>query len=99
MPKTKSPRKGSLQFYPRKRARKILPRINSKPLPQDKEGLSGFIAYKVGMATALVKDTTPKSLTLNKQILIPVTLLEAPSMKIFSVRFYKNNKVLSYIYS
>jgi len=33
-------------------------------------------------------------MTLNKKVFIPVTILEAPPMKVFSVRFYKNGKVL-----
>ena len=57
------------------------------------KNLKGFISYKAGMSSALVKDNTPNSMTKDKQITIPVTILECPSMKIFSVRFYKNGKV------
>lgn len=96
MPAAKKPRRGSLQFYPRKRAAKFLHRINFSPIYQNSkhEGLLGFIAYKVGMATAIVKDNTPKVMSSGKQIVIPVTILEAPSMKIFSVRFYKTGKAI-----
>jgi large subunit ribosomal protein L3 len=98
MPTTKRPRRGSLQFYPRKRAAKFLHRVNWSPVSEtNSKGLLGFIAYKVGMATAIVKDTTEKAQVQNKQVAIPVTILEAPPMKIFSVRFYKNNKVLKEI--
>ena len=45
------------------------------------------------MASALVKDNTPNSMTKDKQITIPITILECPPMKIFSIRFYKNGKV------
>ena len=48
MPTTKSPRKGSLQFWPRKRARKFLPSTNWSSINSEK-GLKGFICYKVGM--------------------------------------------------
>jgi large subunit ribosomal protein L3 len=100
MPTRKSPRKGSLQFWPRKRARKVLPRVNWNAIPSNKsKNLKGFICYKAGMMSALVKDNTPDSLTKNKQITIPVTILECPFMKIFSVRFYKNNKVLADVLS
>lgn len=92
MPAPKRPRRGSLQFYPRKRAAKVLPSVNWSTISSDKPGLLGFIAYKVGMATAIVKDTTDKSMTFGKKIALPVTILEAPNMKIFSVRFYKNSK-------
>lgn len=93
MPAIRRPRKGSLQFYPRKRAAKFLPSANFKPvvLQVKEQGLLGFIAYKVGMVSALVKDTTPKIMSSGKQITIPVTILEIPSMKLFSIRFYNNN--------
>ena len=94
MPTLRRPRKGSLRFYPRKRAAKVLPSVNWKPFSSIKYGsqsILGFITYKVGMATAIVKDTTDKSMTFGKKIAIPVTILEAPNMKIFSIRFYKDN--------
>lgn len=92
MPTRKSPRKGSLQFWPRKRAKKFLPRVNWDAINSGKI-LKGFICYKAGMVSAIVKDNTPNSLTKTKKIALPATILECPSMKIFSVRFYKNSKV------
>ena len=92
MPTRKSPRKGSLQFWPRKRANKFLPSVNWKAINSGKT-LKGFICYKAGMASAYVTDNTPNSMTKGKKIIIPITILESPTMKIFSVRFYKNNKV------
>lgn len=86
------PRRGSLQFYPRKRVSKVLPSANWRPLKG--EGILGFITYKVGMTSAIVKDATDKSPTQNKQITIPITILEAPNMKVYSVRFYKQTRVL-----
>ncbi|MGB9707778.1 MAG: 50S ribosomal protein L3 [Candidatus Pacearchaeota archaeon] len=90
------PRAGSLQYWPRKRAARLLPSANWRVLGEkykDKKGLLGFICYKVGMARALSRDLTPDSMTKNKQIIVPLTVLECPSMRIFSVRFYKDNKV------
>jgi len=94
MPSKRSPRKGSLQFWPRKRVRKFLPSVNWKAIESGKI-LKGFIGYKAGMKSAYVKDNTPNSLTKNKRIIVPVTLIECPPMRIFSVRFYKNNKVVN----
>ena len=91
--KISRPRYGSLQFWPRKRAERFLPSVNWEPIKGD--GLLGFIAYKVGMATATVKDSTPKSMTPGKKLAIPVTFLETPPVKIYSVRFYKNGKVIN----
>ena len=47
------------------------------------------------MATAIVKDSTPKSMTLGKKMAVPVTFLEMPPMRIYSVRFYKDGKVMT----
>ena len=96
MPTKKSPRKGSLQFWPRKRVSKFLPRVNWGAIDSGKN-LKGFICYKAGMASAYVKDDTVHSMTKGKKIIIPVTILECPPLKIFSVRFYKDNQVVKEI--
>jgi len=86
------PREGSLQFWPRSRATKVIPKVNwsrvSTNIKQDT--LLGFLAYKAGMATALVKDNTDKSMTAGKKIFVPITILEVPAMKIYAIRFYHN---------
>jgi len=86
-----------LQFWPRKRARKILPSPNWKGISEknSSQKLMGFIGYKVGMKSAYVKDVTSDSMTKNKRVVVPVTVVECPPMKIFSVRFYKNGQVTS----
>lgn len=92
------PREGSLQFWPHSRASKFLPRVNWKPvkkhLDTKAQGIVGVIGYKAGMATAWVKDSTPHSLTLNKKVALPVTILEIPAMKVASVRFYRGGIVV-----
>ena len=93
MGKIHKPRASSLQFWPRKRTSKILPRVNWKPLEKlysEKKGLIGFICYKVSNARILATDLTPDSMTKGKQIIVPVTILEIPPMKVLSVRFYKD---------
>ncbi|MBU3913477.1 MAG: 50S ribosomal protein L3 [Nanoarchaeota archaeon] len=84
-------RDGSLQIWPRKRAEKFLPSVNWRALKTDTTGLMGFIAYKVGMTSCLVKDLTADSMTKDKKITIPASVLEVPSLKIYSVRLYKDN--------
>ena len=92
MPTRKSPRKGSLQYWPRKRAAKILPSANWKAIHSDKK-LKGFIGYKAGMISLEVRDETGNSMTKGKNIIIPGTIIECPEMRIFSVRFYKDGVV------
>ena len=87
-------RHGSLQFWPRKRAVKVLPSASFKTLSRDGVGLLGFIGYKVGMMSAFVRDNGTNSLTKGQRITVPVTIIEFPTVKIFSTRFYKNGKVV-----
>jgi len=91
----KSPRKGSLQFWPKKRAKKYLPRVNWTAISNHSSGknLKGFICYKAGMTSVTVLDNTPNSMTKGKKIAIPATILECPPLKIYSIRFYKNGIV------
>ena len=85
---------GSLQFYPRVRAKKVVPSVNWKPLVKEGVGFMGFVCYKVGMISVWAKDDTVDSMTKGKRVVIPATLIECPVMKIYSVRFYKNGNVL-----
>lgn len=93
MPKKSKPKASALQFWPRKRAAKVLPSVNWKAIEKD-SGLKGFIGYKVGMVSVHVKDDTPDSMTKGKRIIVPASVVECPTVKIYSVRFYKNKKVL-----
>jgi large subunit ribosomal protein L3 len=96
----RTPRRGSLQFWPRKRASKLLPSVNwSSVNTNSSKGLKGFIAYKAGMLSGFVLDNTPDSMSKGKKIIIPLTILECPKIKIFSVRFYKDGKVMKEVVS
>jgi large subunit ribosomal protein L3 len=97
-----SPRKGTIQFWPRKRARRDYPRIKSKPKIKDTK-IVGFAGYKVGMTHVLIDDTRPTSMTKNETISWPVTVIECPPMKAYSIRFYKQTtdglKIISELFS
>jgi len=93
----KKPRDGSLQYWPRKRASRVLPRVNWDAIQNQDNKILGFLCYKVCMKSAIVKDNTNDSLTKGKNIIVPVTILEAPPMKILSIRFYKKNKIIKEI--
>lgn len=101
MPRTNKPRSGSLQYWPRKRAKRFLPSVNWHALELSNKDmrLLGFIGYKVGMISSLVKDDTPDSLSKNKKIPLPSTIVELPPLKIFSVRFYKTGKITGEVLS
>ena len=86
MPKGKSPRKGSLQFWPRKRAAKFLPSTNWDAIKSNNL-LKGFIAYKAGMASAFVKDETEHSMSKGKNI---VTVLCDTGERYLSTWIFKD---------
>jgi len=88
------PKAGSLQYWPRKRAERILPNVNWNTIKSSSANLLGFIGYKVGMTSAFVKDETADSMTKGKRIILPATIVECPGIKIYSIRFYKNKKVV-----
>ena len=96
MPTRRTSRKGSLQFWPRKRTSKLLPNVNWEAIKNSK-GIKGFICYKAGMTSIRLKDNTPDSMIKGKIIIAPGTILECPPMKIFSARLYNKGKLIGEI--
>jgi len=83
------PRAGSLQFWPRKRAKRIYPRVKTWP-ESEKTKILGFAAYKAGMAHAIIIDTRKNSPTKGEEISVPVTILDCPPLIVLGVRVYKD---------
>jgi large subunit ribosomal protein L3 len=81
------PHRGSKQFWPRKRAKRIYPRIKTWAYSQ--KGPLGFAGYKAGMTHILAVDNRPKSPTKGEEIRIPATILETPPMKVAAIRLYE----------
>ncbi|MBN1157276.1 50S ribosomal protein L3, partial [Candidatus Woesearchaeota archaeon] len=88
MPVTRVPRRGSMAFWPRKRAKSEVARVRSWANIKDAK-LLGFSGYKAGMTHILMTDNNPNSLNKGKDIFCPVTVVECPPAKAFSLRFYK----------
>ncbi len=89
MPKTHHPRRGSMGFSPRKRAKSETPHIRSWPEGGDKPKLQGFLGYKAGMTHAHVVDYRPTSTTSGKEVIMPVSVVETPPLKIAAIRAYQ----------
>lgn len=102
MPNVRKPRSGSLQYWPRKRAKRQYARIRSWAKLQESK-LLGFAGYKVGMSHALITDNKKTSMTKGQEIFCPLTIIECPPLKTASIRFYKNTtyglKLFSEIFS
>lgn len=84
------PRRGSMQFWPRKRSKHSLVRIRSWA-DENKVKPLGFIGYKAGMIHVMVQDNRPKSNTKGEKLALPATIIDCPPMSIIGVSFYKNS--------
>ena len=82
------PRRGSLQFRPRKRAANVLPRMRSYA-HLDTPKLIGYVGYKAGMTHIQFTDTRNNSLTKGMTVATAVTIIECPSILPVSICFYK----------
>ena len=79
---------GSLQYWPRKRAKRIYSNVKSYSVKSKTSSLMGFLGYKVGMARAEYHDADTNRK--NKEAIItPVTIIECPPVKPLALRFYK----------
>jgi large subunit ribosomal protein L3 len=91
MSKNHHPRRGSMAYSPRKRARAETPHIKSWPNGGDKPKIQGFLGYKAGMTHAFVVDYRPTSTTSGKEVVMPVSVVETPPIKIAAIRAYKKD--------
>ena len=85
------PRRGSLAFSPRKRAKSIVPRVRSWP-ECEKARMQGFAGYKAGMTHVVMIDDRKNSPTYGEEIVVPVTVIETPPMKVAAVRVYRKTQ-------
>ncbi|MEK6986335.1 MAG: 50S ribosomal protein L3 [Candidatus Thermoplasmatota archaeon] len=105
MGKRSHPRQGSMGFYPRQRARSVVPHVKAwaDDATSSTPKLQGFAGYKVGMTHILAVDYRPASVTAGQEVRMPVTIIETPPMAIVAVRVYEETpyglKTLTEIWS
>lgn len=87
MPRRTAPRRGSLAFYPRKRAKRIVPRFRRWPSVDELIPL-GFYGYKAGMTHILYTDTRKRTPTSGKEVFSAVTVIETPPLFVYGIRLY-----------
>ena len=93
--KYEHPRHGHLGFLPRKRSRQIRGRCRSFPKddPNQKPHLTSFMVFKAGM-THIVRDVDRAGSKVNKkEVVEPVTILEAPPMVVVGITAYRQTPV------
>ena len=89
MGKAHKPRSGSLQVWPRKRAKRAYARIRAWATRNDAKPL-GFAGYKVGMGHVTYTQTRSVSPNKGRIESKPVTIIECPPLKVMAVAYYKN---------
>ncbi len=89
MPKRHHPKRGSHGFSPRKRAAAETPHFKRWAADGDTPKLQAFFGYKAGMTHAHIIDYRPTSTTSGREVLMPITVVEAPPMKVAAIRAYK----------
>ncbi len=90
MPTKRKPRCGSLQYWPRKRAKKAYARVHSWANSKDCLPLA-FAGYKAGMTHIIFDDKRSNRPVKNEKRMWPVTVIECPPLTIHSARFYKTS--------
>ncbi len=83
-----NPRHGSMQFWPRVKAKRSYARVRAWAKSKEAK-LMGFAGYKAGMTHIIMIDNGANSITKGTEISCPVTVIECPPIKIASIRFYK----------
>lgn len=84
------PRHGSMGFYPKKRSRRHRGKVKAFPKddPSKPVHLTAFISYKAGMTHIVREVDKPGSKVNKKEVVEPVTILEAPPMVIIGIIGY-----------
>ena len=83
------PHRGSMQYWHHVRAKREYADVRTWPKTKDTKVL-GFCGYKAGMTHIFVKEQNPNSHLKGLEVSTPVTVIECPPMKVYSIRFYKN---------
>lgn len=90
--KYSAPRRGSIAFRPRARAKSLEARVRTWPqVAEEKNTLLGFAGFKVGGIHVLTIDDREKTPNFGKQLLNAATVIATPPVKIIGIRAYKTD--------
>jgi len=90
--KYSAPRRGSIAFRPRGRAKSLEARVRTWPqLAAEKSSLLGFAGFKAGCIHVLSVDDREKTPNFGKQLLNSATVIVTPPIKIIGIRGYKRD--------
>ena len=90
--KYSAPRRGSLAFRPRARAKSLEPRVRTWPMIRtEKVNLLGFAGFKAGEIDVLTVDDREKTPNFGKHLLNPSTVVACPPIKVIGIRGYSQD--------
>ncbi len=91
--KYSAPRRGSIAFRPRSRAKSLEARIRTWPENYDKDnnGLIGFAGFKVGQIQVMTIDDKEKTPNYGKPLMNHSTVISLPPLKIVGIRGYSED--------
>ena len=89
--KHSAPRRGSLAYSPRARAKSLLPRIRNWPkLESDKPTILGFPAFKAGTIHVITVDDRAKTPNFGKPLFNMSSVLSMPGAQVVGLRLYSH---------
>jgi len=90
--KYSAPRRGSVAFRPRARAKSLEARVRTWPqMVAEKSSFLGFAGFKAGGIHVLTIDDREKTPNFGKQLLNPSTVIVTPPVRVIGIRGYKND--------
>jgi large subunit ribosomal protein L3 len=89
--KYSAPRRGSLAFYPRIRAKSLEAKVRNWPEHSENSSLLGFAGFKAGQIQVMTTDDKEKTPNFGKQLDNPSTVISTPPINIIGIRCYKKD--------
>jgi large subunit ribosomal protein L3 len=89
--KYSAPRRGSLAFYPRVRAKSEEARLRNWPELNDNTSLLGFAGFKAGQIQVMTIDDKEKTPNFGKQLDNSSTVIATPPINILGIRCYRKD--------
>jgi large subunit ribosomal protein L3 len=89
--KYSAPRRGSLAFYPRIRAKSLESKVRHWPENNENSSLLGFAGFKAGQIQVMTIDDKEKTPNFGKQLDNPSTVIATPPITIVGIRCYKKD--------
>jgi large subunit ribosomal protein L3 len=89
MPRTRSPKRGSLSYSPRKRARNPKGKVSYWPKLDGEPTLVGFAGYKAGMTHLFYIEDRRRVPEYGREVKSAATVIDTPPMLVTAVRAYE----------